>query len=201
MSYAKQFKKTLNGLFERRTGWLRREIHNFKPGPPLKWDKGRLYKTIEELQEIARNALAEKLAKKEFKQRPCYRKKISGWGDDEKKRNFEKWYDKKVADEKCVYVFVGKTGDCLWVGRTKDGKKRPASHLEKSWAKDTKQINIYPVKNKTDLHKLECLAWHRFRPKKNKNKPAREKNAKKCPMCGILRIINTEIKSIFRFKK
>lgn len=201
MSYVKKFETTLNELFKRRTEWLCREITDFKPGPPNAWNKKIRDSGVNSLLEIAEDILATDFAKKEFeKHPPKYRIKIKGWGDDKKKDNFKTSYDENISMKNCVYIFFGKNNKCLWVGRTEDGKGRPASHFEKKWAKDATRINIYPVNNKTQLHPLECLAWHSFTPKFNKNKPARGKNEKACPMCNILHNINTEMKSIFALK-
>jgi hypothetical protein len=202
MAFSKQFVKTLDELFRRRTHWLRSELGLVKPGQPPKFGRKKVDDTISKLQEIASNAFARKLAKTEFEKHTPKRKlwHINGHGRDDKKTRFNNWYKKiGISTKGCVYVFWG-NGNTLYVGKTGSGGSRPSSHFEKYWFSNVKRVTIYAVKSKSQIPKLECLAIHHFRPIHNKNKAATKKWTKACPLCKIHHSIENELRSIFRLR-
>jgi hypothetical protein len=203
MAFSKQFVKALDGLFHQRTHWLRSELGLAKPGKPPKFDRKKVDKGINKLQEIATNAFAHKNAKTEFEKHVSKRKSwhIKGHGRNDKKNRFNHWYKKiGISAKGCVYVFWGNGRKTVYVGKTGSGGSRPSSHFEKFWFSSVKRVTIYAVKSKSQIPKLECLAIHRFQPIYNKNKAATKKWTKACPLCEIHRSIESELRSIFRLR-
>lgn len=201
MSHQGKFNRRLDGLYKKRTGWLRRVL-KAKPGPVPRLNKKVRERGIKDLREIASNALARQMAKKEFDKSVVERKlwKNKGWGTDKKLRKFRKWA-RSTIDRKSgkVYVFWNKR-KCLYVGRTKGRGSRPSQHFRKGWFKDTTRIVVYMAQQKRDIPRLECLAYHRFLPTKNKIKVARKKYTPRCPMCKLHRNITTQVRTILRLR-
>lgn len=202
MAYKKRFSQELDRLFKKRTHWLRSCIGYKKPGPPPLLSKKTIERSIEDLQDIASQALANKLAKAEFEKYTSDKKswRIKGHGIDEKRRLFEKCYKKNFQPKQsCIYIFWNKK-KCIYVGRTGKGGSRPSSHFEKYWFLQAKRIVIHTITHKSQISKLECIAIHHFRPLKNKYKPAAIKWNKQCPLCKIHRNIKKELRKIFKLK-
>jgi len=108
MSHQRQFNRRLDRLYEKRTGWLRTVLTKSNPGPVPKLTKKQRERGIERLQEIASNALARKMARKEFQRSVEKRKswKTKGWGTDKKRAEFRAWARRKIdRDSGKVYVF------------------------------------------------------------------------------------------------
>lgn len=203
MSKKKEFLRELDRLYERRTRWLRSVVGDKRPGPLATFARKDVNEGIAHLQSITSDAFATKLAKQEFAEyAPTKRAwQVKGHGYERKRELFDTWFEKKFGDHRnCVYVFWGKKRRCIYVGRTYGGKNRPRSHFDKGWFGRVKRIDIYPVRLASQLPKLECLAIHRFWPKENKQRAAREKWTKKCPMCRIHRDIHREVRRIFRLR-
>jgi hypothetical protein len=201
MSFETQFRETLDRLYERRTDKLRRIVFR-KPGNPLSLAKKRREKKILELQEIASKALAKKMAKKGFKTLVVKKKtwRTKGWGTDKKLRIFRAWVRKRLAPKRGkVYVFW-KNRECRYVGRTGGRGGRPSRHFTRGWFNGTTRIDVYMTQQRKSISQLECLAIHRFRPTKNKIKPAKENWKPKCPLCTIHKRIRTEVRKIYRFR-
>lgn len=202
MAYKKRFSQELDKLFKKRTHWLRSCIGYNKPGAPPTLSKKTIEKAIINLQEIASQTLANKLAKREFEKYTIDKKswRIKGHGIDEKRRLFEGWYENKLQQKQnCIYIFWDKK-KCVYVGRTGQGGSRPSAHFEKYWFLQTKRIVIYTITHRSQISKLECIAIHHFCPSRNKYKPATIKWNKQCPLCKIHRNIKEELHKIFRLK-
>jgi hypothetical protein len=203
MAFSKQFVKALDELFRQRTHWLRSELGLVKPGQPPKFDKRKVDAGINKLQEIASSAFARKFAKTEFEKHVSERKSwhIKGHGRDDKKNQFNNWYERiRISVKGCVYTFWGNGNKSIYVGKTGSGGSRPSSHFEKYWFSNVKRVTIYAVKSKSQIPKLECLAIHHFRPTQNKNRAATKKWTKACPLCKIHHSIEDELRSIFRLR-
>jgi hypothetical protein len=206
MSYQTQFNGILDSLYERRTAELRRLLTR-KPGPMRTITKERRERKIRELEEIVSKALAKKIAKKRFKTLVLRKKtwRTKGWGTDKKRKIFRAWVRKKVsADESFakpgkVYVFWRKR-ECRYVGRTRGRGTRPVRHFKRGWFNGTTRIDVYLAHQKKNIPLLECLAIHRFRPRRNKVKAATENWTPKCPLCALHKKIRTEMRKIYRFR-
>jgi hypothetical protein len=204
MSYRVEFSRHLEDLFKRRTVWLRTVIDKKRPGAPQKFARAHVNKAIAEMQELASLALADRLAKREFERlvhekRSWHPKRGKGRGVDNKRRRFKEWYSNEVATPTCVYVFWNGP-KCVYVGRTELGSGRVTAHFEKAWFSAVSRIDIYMTSGHRGLAALECLATHRFRPTKNKARPAEKKWTSKCPLCKVHRDIESELRQLFRFK-
>lgn len=203
MAFSKKFERRLNELFRQRTHWLRGELGNRSVGKPPKFGRKKVTKAIKELQLIASDGLTSKLAKIEFERHVARTRNffIKGRGPYDKKAKFEAWYKPRFEHSKAVvYAFWGTAKRCIYVGRTGDRGSRPAAHFEKFWFSSVRRVKIFSVRGGSHLPKLECLAIHRFRPKRNRNKAATKKWTKACPLCATHRNIESELRDIFRFR-
>jgi hypothetical protein len=201
---AVQFHRELDGLFERRTSWLRKVVDKGIKTKPKVFDKNRRRKGIERLKLLATDCLARDLAKREFKatidrkkQWQCTRNK--GWNREDKRNHFDTWFAKNIPYKNCIYIFW-KDRRAEYVGRTLKGKGRPQNHFSEFWFNGTTRIDIYSTSQASQTPKLECLAIHRFKPRKNNKKPSMPKWAKKCPVCEICKQIEKELKDVFALK-
>jgi hypothetical protein len=203
MAHINKFENALDELFKKRTSWLRSAIGRKKTGPPPKITRRFVKNGISNLQEIASNALANKLAKSEFNKHALGKRAwhIKGFVIDEKKSLFEEWFRKEFPNLiNCIYVFWGNE-KFIYVGRTTVyGGSRPSSHFIKFWFKDVKRIDIFPSETASQTPKLECLAIHHFDPVRNKKKSATKKWTKKCPLCAIHKNIEEELRKTFKLK-
>jgi hypothetical protein len=202
LSHQAEFNRRLDRLYEKRTGWLRTVLTKANPGPVPRLNKNQRERAIKHLQGIASDALARRMAKKEFERSVAERKtwKTTGWGTAKKLKLFRAWARNRI-DRKAgkVYVFWHNR-KCLYVGRTRGRGSRPSQHFKKEWFRDTTRIVVYMAPHKRDIPRLECLAFHRFLPAKNKVKIAKEKWTPKCPLCRLHRRIKTEMRTLFRFR-
>lgn len=167
MAFPKRFERELDKLFRQRTHWLRSELGLTKPGKPPVFDRTKVDKGISKLQSIVSDAFARTLAKTEFEKHAIIRKTwhIKGHGYKDKKKQFDNWFAREFDKrDGCVYVFWG-NHRCIYVGRTGKGGGRPSQHFKEIWLPQSKRVTIYPVKSKSHIPKLECLAIHRFQPK------------------------------------
>lgn len=201
---AVEFHSELDALFERRTSWLRKVVDKGIKSRPKVFDKNKRRKAIERLQNLATEALARDLAKKEFnkivdkkKQWGCTKSK--GWGRAEKQEHFNIWFQKHIPFKNCIYIFW-KEKHAEYAGRTLRGKGRPQSHFDKFWFTGVKRIDIYSTSQASEVPKLECLAIHRFKPRQNGVKASTPKWAKKCPVCEAHKFIREELNKIFALK-
>jgi hypothetical protein len=202
MSHQAKFNRGLDRLYKRRTAWLRTALTKANPGPVPTLNKKRRDRVIKRLQGIASDALANRMAKREFERSVEKHKtwRTKGWGTDKKRHEFRAWAKKTIDSESGkVYVFWHKN-KCLYVGRTRGRGSRPSQHFRRSWFKGTTRIVVYMAPRKRDIPRLECLAVHRFLPARNKVKAAKEKWTPRCPLCRLHRKIKTEARTIFRLR-
>jgi len=203
MAFSKEFERELNRLFRERTHWLRSELGVQGAGQPPQFGRKKVDRSISRLQMIASAALAYKLAKAEFEAHVTNWKnyQIKGWGPRDKRQQFETWFDSHFRKRRgLVYAFWNRLNKCIYIGRTGPRGSRPASHFDKHWFSAVTRVTIYSVKAPSHVPKLECLAIHRFRPKRNQVKASAKKWTKACPLCTTHRYIDSELRSIFRFR-
>jgi hypothetical protein len=172
-------------------------------GKPPEFDRQKVDKGIERLQQIASIALASKLARSEFNQYVSKKMNyhIKGYGREDKRDRFEDWFSQNFPTSGgLVYTFWGKKGNCIYVGRTGAHGSRPSSHFDKYWFSHVQRATIFSISGKSHIPKLECLAIHHFQPIRNKNKASTRKWTKACPLCETHKHIEEELRSIFRFR-
>ncbi|MGC2744625.1 MAG: hypothetical protein WA672_15730, partial [Candidatus Angelobacter sp.] len=148
MGFSKTFERELNKMFRNRTHWLRRELGNRGAGKPPEFSRRNVNSGIKTLQEVASDALAQKLAKSEFNDHILFKKnyQIKGRGPDDKKKRFEKWFASSFSQRKgIIYAFWGNHGSCIYIGRTGSHGKRPSSHFDKYWFSIVKRVTVFAV--------------------------------------------------------
>jgi hypothetical protein len=199
---ATEFNQKLDKLFHDRTHWLRAIVKTTKRGKPPVVDKYKVDATIDDMQQLASECVAEKYAKDEFAALVKKKKQwhVRGWGPDSKKDKFLTWLDEHVTYSNYIYIFWGNNKRCLYVGKTEDGGNRPTAHFEKYWFVQAKRVDIHAVSARTQVLKLECLAKHRFLPIYNKILPPTKLWYKKCPVCEVHVLIHDEMRRIFGLK-
>jgi hypothetical protein len=199
MAKAVQFQRILERLFRERADWLLNVLREPRPGAPPKFGRKKVDRAIKDLQQLASGALATKLAKAEFTASVAKRKRwhTKGWGRREKKRLFNRWYDRHIPYKRCVYVFWSGR-HCIYVGKTKRGAGRPSSQFDKYWFNGISRIDIYALRGKRSLPSIECLrsiASNRASTKTGLSRPNGRRNA---PSAGF---IETSSKSFARFSR
>ena len=204
MALTKEFERSLEKLFQRRTAKLYRIIGRKRAGAPPKFTKPKVRPQLERLTHIARKILLRKRGRKEFlrsvESKRQWQVKGKGFRIDAKKTEFKRWYDREIGSKNCVYVFWS-ARDCEYVGRTLRGKGRPVSWFDnKRWFPRVTRIDIYRVRTAGQVPKVECLAIDRFDPRQNKYSAAKPKYAQRCPVCSRTRRIRKELKRLFRLR-
>jgi len=199
-----QFEDALSRLLKQRTFLIERAAGLEKRGKPPKINRQKLEKTIKRLQNLAmkirRREIVREFGKCVSERHQWHPKKGKGWGISQKKRSFGQWMDERIKNANYIYMFWSNR-ICEYVGRSIQGRTRPQSHFEKHWFSRVSRIDIWSVRKKSDVPKLECLAVHQFQPTRNKIRPAERKWTKKCPICQMARTIESELRDIFRLKK
>ena len=201
---AVEFDRKLDRLFRERTRWLRAEVRKPTGRKPPTFGRRKVDQAIAKLLELAIECLLRPYAIREFKRLYDLKKqwhvtKSKGWGRDKKRRAFRRWFESRIPYENCVYVFWARRR-CRYIGRTTGGKNRPQGHFDKHWFSDVTRVDIYACKRSRDIPQIECLATHRFRPSYLRNKPAKRKWYKRCPICETRKRIKQEVHSVFRLK-
>ncbi len=199
MSHINQFRKELHKLIELRTAWLFKKMGQRVIGKPPKLSNKKIEQSIAKIQDNASKIFVNKISKYEFnkKKRIIKNHKIIGRGVRNKQDDIKRWYDTHIKSQYCVYMFFDNYNKCIYVGRTSNGKHRPASHCDKYWFKSVKRIKVIATQ-KADTPKIECMATHRYLPKYNIIAPSSSKWTKKCPICKVHSDIKTELISILK---
>jgi hypothetical protein len=199
------FRRELDDIFERRTDWLRRSIAGPRPGPPLSLNRRHVRNSISRLQNLASDALADELARREFhssvqNKRSWHPKRGKGHGRDAKRKSFRRWFGKHFGAGTYVYVFWNRR-KCVYVGKTAKSGSRITGHFEKHWFSNVTRIDVYQAKGRRSLPALECLAIHRFQPSRNKFRAERKKWTRKCELCRVHRHVKEELHTMFRLRR
>ena len=204
MSRAAQFNRELDTLFHKRSYWLRHLLRGPRPGRPPRLKRHDIQRSIAKLQDIADEAFAPALARKEFersvrKEKSWHVKRGKGHRYEQRQRAFQNWYDTHIESPSCIYVFWARRR-CIYVGKTTRGRGRPSSHFEQAWFRPVTRVDVYETRGKRALPALECLAMHRFQPLRNKVKAQERKWTQKCPLCKLDKNIQAELRDIFRLR-
>lgn len=198
------FRREPEALFRRRVHWLMNAVEGGKPGSPPSMSRRHVSVAIDRMQSAASEVLANRLAKREFetnttRRKSWHAKKGKGRGSDQKRASFNSWFDAQFGNGAYIYVFWrGKT--CIYVGKTERSGRRISSHFEKAWFGGVTRVDVYRARGRRGLPALECLAMHRFLPRKNKARAGRAKWTRKCSLCKVHREIASEMNSIFRLR-
>ncbi|MBI4327275.1 MAG: GIY-YIG nuclease family protein [Chloroflexi bacterium] len=198
-----QFRREINKLFGKRIHWLLRAVGGTSTKKPPYFNRTVVDTAITRLQDIASDCIAEGRARTEFYKIVVLKKQwhVKGFGLPKKKALFSQWFSRHIAKSNYIYIFWGKNGKCLYVGKTEKGEGRPEDHFNKRWFPKARRIDIHAVTSRTQVLKIECLAKHRLKPKYNKIDPPTRKWYKKCPVCLVHSNIRDQMRRIFGLKK
>lgn len=204
MARAKDFARELDTLFFRRTHWLRGLFGKRRPGAAPKFSQKHVKSAVARMQDLASDALARRLARREFDSEKKWRKSWhpkegKGWGRSAKRASFNKWFDKYFGPGPTIYVFWSKR-KCLYVGKTSGNGRRVSSHFEKHWFSAATRVDVYAVKSSKSLTSVECMGIHYFQPTRNRFRAERRKWTRKCPLCEVHKDIDSEIRGLFRLR-
>jgi hypothetical protein len=201
--FENKFRKKLNDLFESRIHWLKSDIMKMNPGKPPVFTKKTVDKTVSELQEIAfyikrkrYNVIFNNIVRQK---KQWHTKKGKGWSRDAKIESFTNWFLKNIKFKNYIYIFWDKK-KCKYVGRSINGVGRPQNHFKLYWFSYITRIDIYATKKRTDVPRIESLAYYLFKPKENYYKPSIPKWAKACPIRETDNNIRYEVKKIFNLR-
>ncbi|MBI2647169.1 hypothetical protein HYW99_01715 [Candidatus Woesearchaeota archaeon] len=198
MSLKGQFDKKLKELLRIRLYKVYKELKISGSGQPPKYSKRKFKDEIKEIIKGVSDILINtREIKKEWRKASKHKKtfKANGWGKNEKKKIFREKYDKKIKFKNCAYVFCNRN-KALYVGRTVNGKGRPSSQFKNTDCSGTTNIKIYPTSKDSYVPRLECLAWHKFKPKNKGITPSKPKWSKKCPICKTQKLIKSELEKV-----
>jgi hypothetical protein len=199
MSLSKQFNRTLDDLWHRRTAELRALVVPRGQGQPLKFTKAIRRKHTDSLLAQATRILLKREGKKEFDRVvECRRlRKVRGRGLDERFNRLIEWAEQKCSGP-IVYVFW-KRKKCLYAG--KGTSWRRLRHYKKSaYLLQATDLEVFCISGKSQLPKAECLATHLFRPRDYEIRPARKRWGKACPICKKHDAVQESLTALFKMK-
>jgi hypothetical protein len=199
MALAKQFSNKLEGLWKRRTAELRALVIPRGVGQPQKFSRRVRDRLINKLLEDATGVLLQREGRSEFRAVASHRRlwQIKGHGLLKRGASLLGWAEAKLNGP-IVYCFWRKKR-CLYVGKGETWR-RLTSYQKSAYLLQATCIEVFLVRNKSQLAKAECLATHLFEPRDKKVKPARAKWGKACPICRKHDSIRSELKTLFKMK-
>ena len=199
MALAKQFSNKLEALWKRRTAELRALVIPRGVGHPPKFSRQVRDRLINHLLEDATALLLHREGRSEFRVVAPHRRlrQIKGHGLAKRAGNLLTWAEAKL-DGPIIYCFW-KGKKCLYVGRGATWR-RLKSYEKSAYLLQANCVEVFLVKNKSQLGKAECLATHLFEPRDEKMKPAKAKWGKACPICHKHDLIRAELKTLFKIK-
>jgi len=204
MSFSKEFERELDEMFSYRTNELRNLFKQNKTSKNLRITRTFVTEKITTLNEIATDKFIDQLYREEYnsdiKKKKCW--KVNGRGYKEKKEYFKAWFNKHFSNhQRLIYIFWGKNGSAVYVGRTGIGGSRPTHHFIKVWFQKVKSVHVFAASSIKQINKLECLAIHRYRPTENLKKSSSGYRSQVCPVCRIHLNIEKEIRHIFSIRR
>jgi hypothetical protein len=197
MSLSKQFNRTLDELWHRRTAELRALAVPPGQGQPLVFSRKIRQRLTDRLLHVATRLLLKREGKRAFKSVVWKRKLrfVQGYGLDDRFHHLFDWARKECPGP-IVYAFW-KDKKCLLVG--KGTTWRRLHRYDKSvYLKEATSLEVFCIQGKSHLAQAECLATHLFKPRDQKIKPAKSKWGKKCPVCKKHDRIRRELRSLFK---
>ena len=199
MSLSKQFNRTLDELWHRRTAELRALAVPRGQGQPLAFSKKIRQRRTDRLLDVATRLLLKREGIRAFKNIVAERRLrfVKGYGLDDRFHHLLDWAKKECAGP-IVYAFW-RGRKCLYVG--KGASWRRLHRYDKSaYLLEATCLEVFCIQGKSHLPQAECLATHLFKPRDQKIKPAKAKWGKKCPVCKKHDQIRMQLKALFRLK-
>ena len=199
MSLVKHFNGKLDELWRKRTAELRALAVPRGQGRPAILTKATRQTLTDDLLETASELLLKREGSAQLREVTVRRSRrhIKGWGHDKRFKHIIEWA-KDTCDGPIVYAFWRGTR-CLYVGKG-ESWRRLRGYAKHMYLTQTTRIEVFCVRGMSNLGKAECLTKHLFNPRDNKNKPARAKWGKDCPICKKHDRIRSEVATLFRFK-
>lgn len=117
---------------------------------------------------------------------------------DQIKAAFIEWANSEQIKTHFVYIFWKTEKEAVYIGRSSQGIKRPADHLTRYWIDKVKKVEIFPLLNKRNLAKAECLATHIFPSDRNLTRPGRIIYSAKCPICDQIKMFNQHVRKLLK---
>jgi len=202
MSFEKQFEKTLDELWKRRTSKIRSLVIHAGRGKRARFDRDIREKLLGDLLALSTQIL---LKRKDIQDKfekgfgETRYHKIRGRGYLNRYRNIYEWAKTEFPRDSLLYIFWKKR-TCLYVGKA-PSYLRLRAYKKSKYLKEATRIQIRLVPSKSELARQECLAIHYYNPKDNKNKPPKQPWGKSCPICSSHDTIRREILALFTMKK
>jgi hypothetical protein len=200
MSLSKQFNRTLDELWHRRTAELRALAIPPGRGQPLVFSRKIRKRLTDRLLDVATRLLLERRGKRAFQDIVAQRRVrfVKGYGLDDRFRHLLDWAKRKCPGP-IVYAFW-RGPKCLYVGRGTSWR-RLRRYDKSAYLKQATCLEVFCIQGKSHLPQAECLATHLFKPRDQKIKPAKAKWGKKCPICKKHDRIRRELRSLFSMKR
>lgn len=197
MARLKEFRRTLDGLWERRTAAMIAVVSPPKRGKQKDFNRRVRERSVQELLELAISILRSKKAKRELRKATTYRKRhhVRGHGIEQKGKNLVKFAERLRAP--FVYSFW-RNSRCLYVGRA-EGRGRLKSYQRDFLLGESTSVRVFGT-SRRELGKVECLVTHLHEPRRNRIKVASKKWGGACPVCTGHDEIRTELRAIFNLK-
>ncbi|MCJ7543601.1 MAG: hypothetical protein MUP47_03380 [Phycisphaerae bacterium] len=199
MSLEKQFNRTLDGLWQRRTAELRALVTPQGRGRHSVFTKRVRKKYVGRLLDVATRLLVRREGKRGFNRVVERRllRFVRGRGLDSRLTHLLNWAKRKCPGP-IVYAFW-RAKKCLYVG--KGASWRRLRHYDKSaYLIQATCLEVFCIHGKSHLAKAECLATHLFRPRDQKIKPARQRWGKACPICRKHDRIRKDLHALFKMQ-
>jgi len=200
----REFDSAIGKLVQSRVHGIKSVIWTKGEAAPT-FTKKKVSRSIENLQNVVSEAL---LGSKEVKRilredfdykRQWHSKRGKGWGLAANKQHFETWYEANITTKNCVYAIWQKK-NCLYIGRTLNGKGRPTAHFEKHWFGKATRVDVFAFDRKRDVPRFECLLTHRHDPSYSRMKPSSKKYYSRCTICDARHNVKSQVKTFFRLK-
>jgi len=192
-----RFDRRLDLLWDKRVEHLRKAVREGgaqRSGLRKNFARSRINSIVQ----AAEKSLAQKIGKRALLDHADDRDswRVKGRGPVQKMESFKKWYDLKVEHFNSVYIFW-QGNRCLYVGRTRHGRGRPAQHFRSHWGHRADRVVVYSFKGQRNLPMLECLAIHWYDPAYNLKRASQRQRTPKCPVCTMRRLLRMELRHIF----
>lgn len=197
----KEFELKLDEVYKIRTNSLRRSV-GIRTGTKKKINNALISQYKNKLRSLTIDIFKSQIDK-EIRNHITEVKpwKVEGHGRDPQRYNFTRWFKKELGDcRNFVYTFKDSAGKYIYIGRTQNGRQRPANHFKVYWFNEVKRIEIL-LMNKTAVPLVECLLIHRHSPKRNKQPQGQKQHyARKCFICQIHKDIDLQMEQTLNKK-
>jgi len=194
----KDFERQLDALWHRRTADLRYLLHR-RPGARKVHSKRHRDRGLKRVQSVAEEFFRRTRARGELRRitRGTRQRRIGGRGLTDRFRRIVEWAQKHLRGP-ILYSFWRRR-KCLYVGKEKSWRRLRA-YRKSAYLREATKLKVRAITRKRDLPKAECLEIHLWQPRDNVVKAAKKRYARACPICADLRVLRSELRSLFRLR-